>query len=200
MTRCANCRKPFTKLRMTMKVCGAECGEIYGRKVSLEKAEKQKRKEAKAERLDTRERKEKLKTKSDVAKELQVIVNKYIRERDLLAGYGCISCGTKSTPRWDAGHFRSIGSAAHLRFDSRNIHLQCAKCNSFLAGNLLAYKENLPERIGQKVYDELVADQMPRHYTKEDLQGLKACFREKLKELKNGRWDDHASDCRSDGI
>lgn len=187
MTRCAICREPFTKRSMTHKTCSPACAEQYGREKARQLSEKAKRAEAKRDRIEARERKEKLKTKSDVAKELQVIVNKYIRERDLLAGYGCISCGTMETPRWDAGHFRSVGSAPHLRFDSRNIHLQCAKCNSFLAGNLLAYKENLPARIGQKVYDELVADQVPRHYTKEDLQGLKACFREKLKELKNGR-------------
>ena len=188
MTRCANCRKPFTKLRMTMKVCGAECGEIYGRKVALEKADKQKRKEAKADRLDTRERKEKLKSKSDVVKEVQVIVNRYVRERDLKAGYGCISCGAQSSPRWDAGHFRSVGSAPHLRFDAdRNIHLQCAKCNTYLAGHLLAYRDELPKRIGIPAFDSLMADQRPRHYTKEDLQGIKACFRERLKELKNGR-------------
>lgn len=186
MTKCAICRQPFTKRSMTHKTCSPACAEQYGREKARQLAEKQKRKEAKAERLAIRERKEAIKTKSDVAKELQVIVNKYIRERDLMAGYGCITCGTKSTPRWDAGHFRSVGSAPHLRFDSRNIHLQCMKCNTFLAANLLAYKENLPARIGQKAYDELVADQVPRHYTKEDLQGLKACFRNKLKDLKKG--------------
>lgn len=187
MSRCPICRNEFKRLSMTQKVCreNPACAEQYGREKARQDAEKQKRKEAKQERLHIKERKEALKTKGDVARELQVIVNKYVRERDLKAGYGCISCGTQSSPRWDGGHFRSVGSAPHLRFDSRNIHLQCAKCNSFLAGNLLAYKEKLPERIGQKAFDELLADQTPRHYSKDQLNELKVIYRIKLKELKN---------------
>lgn len=187
MTRCAICREPFTKRSITHKTCGPACAEQYGREKARQLAEKQKRKEAKTERLDIRERREALKTKGDVAKELQIIVNKYVRERDFKAGYGCITCGTKSSPIYDAGHFRSVGSAPHLRFDSRNIHLQCRKCNSFLAGNLLAYKENLPERIGFTEFLALQSDNTPRHYTKEDLRELKALFRQKLKDLQNGR-------------
>jgi len=188
MTRCSVCRSAFVKRSMTHKACSPSCAEILGRKVALEKAEKQKRKEAKVDRLDTRERKEKLKSKSEVSKEVQVIVNRYVRERDLKAGYGCISCGTHSSPRWDAGHFRSVGSAPHLRFDAdRNISLQCARCNTFLAGNLLAYKDALPKRIGSQAFIALLCDNTPKHYTIADLQGIKASFREKLKELKNGR-------------
>ena len=188
MTRCVICRSDFKRRSMTQKACSPDCAERYGREKAIADADKQKRKEDKADRLDTRERKEKLKSKSDVVREVQVIVNRYVRERDLKAGYGCISCGTQSSPRWDAGHFRSVGSAPHLRFDAdRNINLQCAKCNTYLAGHLLAYRDELPKRIGTKEFDSLMADQRPRHYTIEDLQGIKACYREKLKELQNGR-------------
>ena len=186
MTRCVICRSDFKRRSMTQKACSPDCAERYGREKAIADADKQKRKEAKADRLDTRERKEKLKRKSDVVKEVQIIVNRYVRERDLIAGYGCISCGTMKSPRWDAGHFRSVGSAPHLRFDAdRNIHLQCAKCNTFLAGHLLAYRDELPKRIGAPSFEALIADQAPRHYTIEGLQNIKSIFKERLKGLKN---------------
>ena len=183
MTRCAECRQEFKKLRITQKTCSVECAIPYGKRMAIQKSIKDKRKAEKLERDQIKERKENLKSKSQVSKELQKIVNMYIRKRDLKAGYGCITCGTKSTPRWDAGHFRSVGSAPHLRFDTRNIHLQCMQCNTFFGGAGREYSINLPERIGQKTFEELVSDQTPRNYTKTDLQELKMLFRKKIKEL-----------------
>lgn len=171
---------------MTHKACSPSCAETLGRKVALEKAEKQKRKEAKAERLDTRERKEKLKTKSEVKKEVERVVNAYIRERD--KELPCISCGSfTSYPFFHAGHFKSVGSNDTLRFETDNIHKQCAQCNTHLHSNTIPYRINLIKKIGLERVEWLEGPHTPRHYTKEDLQGLKACFREKLKELKNGR-------------
>jgi hypothetical protein len=66
----------------------------------LEYKNKVKAKEWKAEKKVL---KEKLKTYSDHVKELQVIVNKYVRLRD--KDKGCISCGTPLTGKYDAGHY-----------------------------------------------------------------------------------------------
>lgn len=189
MTRCANCRNQFTKLRMTMKVCGAECGEIYGRKLALEKAEKQKRKEAKAERLSYRQRKEALKTRGDYIKETQIVFNAFIRERD--KDQLCICCDKPLGfgdvgGRFDAGHYRSVGSAPHLRFDERNCHGQRKVCNRYGSGRAVDYRLGLIRRIGSEEVESLEADSKPRHYSIEDLKGIKVCFREKLKELKSG--------------
>ena len=186
MSKCKICRQEFIKRSMTHKTCGPDCAEKYGIEQARKNSEKKKRQEVMEERINIRERKEKLKSKFEVMKEVQVLCNRFVRERDLKAGYGCISCETKSSPRWDAGHFRSVGSAPHLRFDAdRNIHLQCAKCNTFLSGNLLSYKDRLPERIGFTAFLALMSDQAPKQYTKDDLQELKAYFRKKLKDLKN---------------
>ena len=38
---------------------------------------------------------------------------------------------------YDCGHYRSTGSAAHLRFDERNAHAQRKVCNRWGAGPLL---------------------------------------------------------------
>jgi hypothetical protein len=72
--------------------------------------------------------------------------HQYIHLRD--AGRPCISCGAALTGRADAGHYISAGSCTALRFDERNIHLQCVRCNMFLSGNLRAYREGLIQKIG----------------------------------------------------
>lgn len=185
MTKCAQCRKPFTKLRMTMKVCGAECGEIYGRKVALEKAEKAKRIEAKRDRLETRERKEALKPKGKIEAELQRIVNACARERD--RDQPCVSCGTNVSASWEAGHYVSVGANKTIRFELDNIHKQCHRCNNYNGGNSIPYRINLIKKIGLERVEWLEGPHKPKHYTKEDLQVLKSYFREKLKELQRVR-------------
>lgn len=185
MTRCAQCQKPFTKLRMAMKVCGAKCGEIYGRKVALEKAEKAKRAEAKRDRLETHERKEALKPKSKIEAELQRIVNACARERD--KDLPCVSCGTFTSASWEAGHYISVGANKTIRFELDNIHKQCHRCNNYNGGNAIPYRINLVKKIGLDRVEWLEGWHQPRHYTKEDLRGLKACFREILKELQRVR-------------
>lgn len=179
--KCPICAAMFVRTRAIQPCClSLECQIEYSARLSI----KRKAAAEKLDRIDTRQRKEKLKSKSEVAKEVQVLCNRYVRERDLKAGHGCISCGTQSTPRWDAGHFRSVGSAPNLRFDhERNIHLQCAKCNTFLAGNLMRYGNFLPYRIGKEAFDALLSDNEPKHYTIEDLRQLKEVFKEKIRNL-----------------
>ncbi|MES2586986.1 MAG: recombination protein NinG [Pseudomonadota bacterium] len=189
MTRCSVCRSDFVKRSMTHKACSPSCAETLGRKVALEKAEKAKRAEAKRDRLDTRERKEKLKTKSDYTKDTQTAFNAYIRFRD--KEKPCICCGLPLASGsvgglFDCGHYRSVGSAPHLRFDERNAHGQRKQCNRYGSGRAVDYRVGLIKRIGLDSVESLESDNRPRHYTKEDLQGLKACFRNKLKELKKG--------------
>jgi hypothetical protein len=98
-----------------------------------------------------RERKEKLKTRSDYMKEAQAAFNAYVRARD--DKDACISCGNYTLDDmygggWDAGHYRSTGSAPHLRFNLHNCHKQCVKCNRFLSGNVAEYRKGLVRKIG----------------------------------------------------
>lgn len=186
MTRCVICRSDFKRRSMTQKACSPDCAERYGREKAIADADKQKRKEAKADRLDTRERKEKLKTKGDWAKEVQILVNRYVVLRDQLLP--CISCGSfTSYPVFHCGHYRSVGSAAHLRYELANLTKQCARCNIHFGGNLINYRLGLVARHGIEFVEAIESDNKPKHYTVADLQGLKACYREKLKELQNGR-------------
>lgn len=104
----------------------------------------------KAIQKDLRERKQKLKTKSDYLKEAQIAFNAYVRARD--AKDACISCGQWTDDKfgggWDCGHYRSIGSAPHLRFHLHGANKQCVKCNRHLSGNVAEYRKGLIKKIG----------------------------------------------------
>jgi hypothetical protein len=161
---------------MTHKVCGPECA------VALNAADK-KRKEEKINQV----RKDALKSLSDLKREAQTVFNAFIRERDKLSGYPCISSGRPldwSGNQVDAGHYRSIGSASHLRFNELNVHAQSKLDNRYLSGNAVDYRIGLIKRIGLPFVEELESDHAIKKWTREELVELKLIYREKLKQLK----------------
>lgn len=80
-------------------------------------------------------------------KKCQVLVNKYVRERD--KDLGCISCTTGRVSQ--AGHYLSQGHHSAHRFDiEKNLFGQCTRCNLFLHGNLIGYRKGLIRRIGEE--------------------------------------------------
>ncbi len=128
-----------------------------------------------------------MKSRADHLREAQQAFNAFIRERDRLAGYPCISSGRPLD--WngnavDAGHYRSTGAAPHLRFDERNCHAQSKQENRYLSGNAADYRIGLIARIGLAAVEALEADNTVRKYTVEDLKQIKATYRAKLLELK----------------
>ncbi len=128
-------------------------------------------------------RKEQLKTVGDYVKEAQVAVNKYIRARD--RNKPCVSCGSMPDDKlggsFDAGHYRSRGSASHLRFNLLNIHKQCVKCNRFKSGNAVDYRIELIKRIGLDNVEKLENDNKPRKFTIEYLKRLKKIFNKRAR-------------------
>ena len=130
--KCRVCKSDFQPVRCLQQTCSFDC-EV---KLGMIHAERSKAKREKAERIaeisSTKILREKLKTKSEWMREAQAAFNAYIRFRDQLAGHPCISSGKPldwSGNNVDAGHYRSIGSAPHLRFDERNCHAQSKKDN-----------------------------------------------------------------------
>ncbi len=183
--KCRNpaCGQTFTPQRMGQHVCSPACG-LAIKDVNQDKAKKAM---ALTERLATRETKERLKTRGDHIKDSQQAFNEFIRLRDQIAGHACISSGRPldwSGNAVDAGHYRSRGSAPHLRFDERNCHAQSKQDNRFLSGNIADYRIRLIERIGQDEVDSLEADQTVRKYTIEDLQAIKKHYRALVREMK----------------
>lgn len=183
--RCRYCKQPFTPERVKQILCSnVDCAIGYAEKVATKRIETQ----AKAERKELKARKQKLKTRSDWIKEVQIVFNKYIRLRDKYLP--CICCdnllASKSSSgiggEFDCGHYRSVGSAPHLRFDERNAHGQRKQCNRWGSGRAVDYRIGLVRRIGLAAVEALEADNTPRHYTIDDLKALKAHYSQKCKD------------------
>lgn len=179
MSKCKVCRSEFVKRSMTHKCCSPECAETFAK---LERAKKE-RKEIAAKR-------ETFKTRSQWMKEAQIAFNAYIRERD--KNRLCICCnrpisegGGTTGGLFDCGHYRSVGSAPHLRFDERNAHGQRKQCNRWGAGRAVDYRIGLIKRIGLEQVEALEAEQTAKKYTSEELKEIKRIYTAKRKELIN---------------
>ena len=181
--RCKVCRGDFIKRNMSHKVCSPECGLA----LALEVRNKQERRAAAAERVKDRVKREALKTRSDHMKAAQVAFNAFIRERDRQAGHPCISSGRALD--WngnavDAGHYRSVGSAPHMRFDERNCHAQSKQDNRYGSGAAVDYRIGLIARIGQADVDAIEAKQDGGKWSIPELIAIRDEYRAKLKALK----------------
>lgn len=168
--KCKVCKIEFTPTKPLQQVCGFEC--------ALELA---KDKRIKTVKKEVKEAKLKLKSRSDWLKDTQVVFNKYIRLRD--QNDGCISCGSKSAFAYHAGHYRSIGSAGHLRFNEHNCHRQCSACNTHLSGNLIRYRLGLIGKIGIHAVEALESDNGTIKIGIEEIKILKKHFSDKIKAL-----------------
>jgi len=84
----------------------------------------------------------------------QKVFNAWIRKRD--EGKPCISCGIQPTQQ--AGHYFSAGHYSKLRFDERNVSGQCIRCNYYLSGNQIGYRQGLIKRIGLEAVEQLEAE------------------------------------------
>lgn len=80
----------------------------------------------------------------------QKVFNAYIRARD--KELGCISCGAEVE---QAGHYHSQGHHSALRYDPTNTNGQCRRCNMFLSGNLIKYRQGLVRKYGEQTVLEL---------------------------------------------
>ena len=154
---------------------------------AVEYASKNKHKGAEIARKEQKKkdvkRKKELKSAGDYIKEAQAAVNKYIRLRD--RNKPCVSCGSNPKQKhggsFDAGHYRSRGSASHLRFNILNIHKQCVKCNRFNSGNAVDYRIELIKRIGEDNVIRLENNNNPRKFSIEYLQRVKAIFNKRAR-------------------
>lgn len=181
--KCKACKTPFTPARSTQTACGIDC--------AMQLAHEKKVKVADGDRLDTvrkdRARKAKLKTRREWEKEAQSAFNAYIRARD--KDMPCICCGLPLSAgdvggHYDCGHYRSTGSAPHLRFHEDNAHAQRKQCNRWGAGRAVDYRLGLIARIGLARVEALEADQTPRKYTVDELRAIRDEYRVKARALK----------------
>ena len=145
----------------------------------------------KAAKAIHRERKERIKTKSQLETEAQAAFNRFIRARD--EGLDCIGCdrpGNDNSAGWHCGHFKSIGSHPELRFNEFNANRQCGSCNKGSARYSKTestvskqYRKNLIKKIGLEQVEKLETYGGMPNWTHDDLRKLKAEYRKKWKHL-----------------
>ena len=181
MKKCRVCRQPFEPRPPRALVCSEDCAGAFAVSKRL-KEERRAEKAAQAlERKDTKARKERLKSLSQLAKEAEREVNRYVRARDFKEG--CISCDKPATwqGQWHASHFRSVGAAKQHRFNLWNIHKACSVCNNWKSGNIGEYAPRLLQKIGPEKYQFLVAQNGCKKYNREYLERLKRVFSRKAR-------------------
>ena len=179
---CTQCGVEFRPSRPLQAVCGLTCAKRSA--IAAKKAKKA------SEREMTKARKESLKTIANRIEEAQTAFNAYIRLRDRLGGFACISSARALD--WDgnavdAGHYRSTGAAPHLRFNENNCHAQSKQDNRWLAGNAADYRVGLVARIGVAAVEALEADNAVHKWTHEELKEIAAKYRSKRKQLERER-------------
>jgi hypothetical protein len=168
---CKICKVKYTPEHNTiMALCSAKCIIEYHNTFK-------KKQEKKATNL----LKESLKTKSDYIKILQIVFNKYIRERD--KDLPCISCKRFNVEEFHAGHYIASTYQYH-RFNEDNVNKQCSYCNTHLRGALIDYRVNLIEKIGLERVEYLEnTKHMMFELTINDLKDLIIKYKQKLKDL-----------------
>ena len=176
--KCRVCRETFTPRKALQVVCSPNCALLHAK----QKRERERKALDKIERKAIREAKEKIKPRAAYMKEAQSAFNAWVRARD--ADQPCISCGRHHQGKYDAGHYRSVGSNPALRFEPLNCHRQCVPCNQHKSGNAIEYRIGLVARIGAEAVAWLEGPHEPKKYTIEDLQQITAHYRALLRDLK----------------
>lgn len=179
--RCPSCRVMFAPARSGQAVCGEiECAIAHSKS---EKGRATARKAlAELGRKELRASKERIKPKGQYMREAQAAFNAWVRARD--ASQPCISCGRHHEGKYDAGHYRTVGSNPALRFEPLNCHKQCVPCNQHKSGDIVNYRISLVLRIGQDKVDWLEGPHEPQRYTIDDLKAIRADYKARLKQLK----------------
>lgn len=165
--KCRHCGNKFSPFSSTQTACGLECAKALAPAITKKRI----RKKASQYRKDN-------KSLPTLIKEAQKVVNEYVRLRD--AKLPCISCEGVSG-KMDAGHYRSVGSANHLRFNLHNINKQDYHCNCELSGNVTNYRIGLIKKIGIEKVEALENNNEVNKYTKEYLIRLRHIFTKKIK-------------------
>lgn len=182
---CRMCKSSFTPARPLARVCSPMCALDFARSTNERKA----RKEQAQDKRETRAKLVKFKTIPQLKKEAQHAFNAYIRARDF--SRPCICCGQALGLEaigggYDCGHYRSTGSADHLRFHEDNAHAQRKHCNRYGAGRAVDYRLGLIARIGLERVERLESDNSPMKWTREVLKEIKALYVAKAKALREG--------------
>lgn len=181
---CAICEEPFTPTyNTTQRTCAPACAIVYARNKKREKQRKEATKAVKT--LKQQDIRHQHKLTQAAFNRLRILQEfKWYRDHDQEPR--CISCG-KTNMDWCAGHYKTVGARSDLRYNPKNVYLQCNfACNCSLSGNLTRYRVGLLNRVGEEAFDELeryLEVRQETNWTWETLAAFRAQCRKEIKEL-----------------
>lgn len=112
-------------------------------------------------------------TTTALVKKLDRVFSKFIRMRgaDRCGTVECVTCGKVAHySEVHAGHFVKRQHMS-LRFDPRNVQVQCVKCNLFMGGAQDEYAAWIIKNYGNEVFEELMRlKRVARKWTREELE------------------------------
>jgi hypothetical protein len=175
--KCKVCQSVFDIKQTLQAVCSYKCAIEYSKKIKANK-EAQEWKKQKAVL------KEKIKNITNYKNDARKHFQKFIRLRDALQP--CISCGTYTAEQYDGGHYKKAEIYSGVIFNEMNCHKQCRKCNNYLNGNELLFREGLIKRYGVEyveTIEKLANETRQKKWTKNELIAKKIQYDLKIKEL-----------------
>ena len=165
--KCRYCKDTFTPFNSLQPFCfKTECIQEHNKVIREKKARKVKKEFKESD-------------KSSLIELAQMVVNKYVRLRDL--NKPCCSCGHFGDRQFHSGHYQNVGGHRQLRFYTLNIHKQCSICNNWKSSNNEQYRPFMINKYGLEFVERLEANQERGNYTVEYLQRLIKVFRKKIK-------------------
>ncbi len=133
----------------------------------------------------TRPRKKK--TITAARKKAWAAVSRYVRYKasDQYGMAECVTCGVRQSWKiMHAGHFIPQAQGNAVKFDERNIHCQCLRCNVHLGSNGPMYYKFMRDWYGQETIDELIrlSNTTVKYYVS-DLEEIEQEFKSRLNDL-----------------
>ena len=176
--RCKVCENIFIPQRFMQATCDYKCAIKHAHTIKANKEKAEWKREQKAGY-------EKLKTLGQYEADAKKSFQKWVRLRD--ADENCISCNGNDKDLWDGGHFKKAEIYSGVIFNPANCHKQCRKCNRFLGGNELMYRQGLIQRYGLEYTENIenLANETRQHkFTKAELIAKKLQYDLLIKEMK----------------
>lgn len=100
---------------------------------------------------------------SKLKKDADKVFSLWVRRKDLDSDglATCVTCGVKGEWKYmDAGHYVPR-NWLKLRYDERNVHVQCKGCNVFKKGNMDEYARFMVREYGRGILNKLAKEKVP---------------------------------------
>lgn len=190
MPRCKCCNQKFAVKYFNQKFCMIEneCIKAFNEELKFKQAKERQKKINQIKRQNQKEKKEWHEKNDSYAKRLgkaRKVFQYWVRLRD--KDESCISCGNPNAELYDGGHYLKAENYSGLIFEPLNCNKQCRKCNYFLDGNELNYREGLIKKIGEEkvlLLENSKDYNRVRKYSDEELKAIMAKYSALIKQIK----------------